>query len=161
VGAPQRGGRGLADAEEPHLARGHELGHGAPGLLDRERGVDAVLIVEVDVIDAEALQRRVARAAHVVGVPVHHAEAAFGPALVPELGREDHLVAPARDGLADEELVGAEAVDVGGVEEVDAELERAVDGGDGLGVVNRPVGPAHAHAAEPQRGDRQTLTQRA
>src|SRR5207247_11008743 len=46
-------------------------------------------------------------------------------------------------------LVGERAVDVGRIEEVDAELERAMDGGDGLGVIAAAVEVGHAHAAEP------------
>ena len=55
--------RRLGEAEVAHLALAHELGHGADRLLDRHRRVDAVLVVEVDVVDAEPLQRRLARAA--------------------------------------------------------------------------------------------------
>ncbi len=44
-------------------------------------------------------------------------------------------------------------VDVGGVEEGDAELERAMDGGDRLAVVALAVEVGHAHAAEREGGD--------
>ena len=46
--------------EVADLAGLDELGHRADGLLDRDVLVDAVLVVEVDVVDAEALQRGVA-----------------------------------------------------------------------------------------------------
>ena len=56
---------------------------------------------------------------------------------------------------ADELLVGEGAVDLGGVDQRDAEVERAVDGADGLGVVGAGagVGGGHAHAAETDAAD--------
>ena len=57
----------------------------------------------------------------------------------------------------DQLLVGVRAVDVGRVEQGDAEVERAVDGGDRLVVVARAVELRHAHAAEADGGDRQAL----
>ena len=62
-----------------------------------------------------------------------------------------------RDGAPHENLVGVRAVDVGGVQEVDAELERAVDGGDRLVVVAGAVELGHAHAAEAEGGDGRAL----
>ena len=41
---------------------------------------------------------------------------------------------------------------VGGVEVVDADVEGAVQGAGGLGVVARPVREAHAHAAQADGG---------
>jgi hypothetical protein len=41
------------------------------------------------------------------------------------------------------------AVDVGGVEEIDAELDGAVDGGDRLAVVAGSIEVGHPHAAKP------------
>ena len=34
----------------------HELGHGADGLFDRHIGIDAVLVVQIDVVHPEAAQ---------------------------------------------------------------------------------------------------------
>jgi hypothetical protein len=47
-----------------------------------------------------------------------------------ELGREDDVVPPALECLADEGLRPALGVAVGGVDEVDAGVERAVDDAD-------------------------------
>src|SRR3546814_8125134 len=63
------------------------------------------------------------------------------------------LLAAPLDGLADEHLIGVRAVHVGGVEQVEAALQRVVDGGDRFGVVVRTVERAHAHAAEAEGGD--------
>ena len=47
-----------------------------------------------------------------------------------ELGGDDEAVALALDRLAEQLLVGERPVHLGGVEEGDAEIDRAVDGGD-------------------------------
>ena len=70
------------------------------------------------------------------------------------LGGEHDLVAAAGERAADELLVRERAVHVGGVEERDAELERAMDHRERLRVVTGAVGPAHPHAAESDRADR-------
>jgi hypothetical protein len=120
---------------------------GVPGWGPR---VHAVLVVEVDVIDAEPAERAVDRAAHVLGAavgrPVHLIVVGD-----PELRRDHELVALAGDRLADELLVGAAAVHLGGVQEIDAELERAVDRRRRLFLVGLAVEGGHAHAAEPER----------
>ena len=118
VRAANRRRRRLGQSEVAHLAGLHELGHRADGLLDRRLRVDAVLVVEVDVVDAQALQRGVAGRAHVLRLAADLPEARiFFLADVGELRGEKDLVAPARDGLADQLFVVADAVDVGGVEE--------------------------------------------
>src|SRR4051794_21783119 len=85
------------------------------------------------------------------------------PALRPAWGDEaelcgqHHLVAAAADSPADELLVGVGPVDLRGVQEGHAQVERAVDGADGLGVVGSGagVGERHAHAAQADAGDGQ------
>ncbi len=48
--------RRLRQAEVADLAGGHQLAHGADGVLDGDRQVGAVQVVEVDVVHAEAGQ---------------------------------------------------------------------------------------------------------
>src|SRR4051794_17898198 len=122
VRAADRLRRGLGQAEVAHLALRDELGHRADGLLDRHRLVDAVLVVQVDVVDAEALERRLARVADVLRAAVDAQTLAVLAAHVAELRREDHVVATVGDRAPDELLVGERAVHVGGVEGGDAEL---------------------------------------
>ena len=91
--------------------------------------------------------------AHVVGLAADAApERVVGIADDAELGGDDDAVAPALDGLADQDLVGVRAVDVGGVEQRDAEIEGAMDRGDAFGLVGRAVELGHAHAAEAEGG---------
>src|SRR6185437_16965162 len=65
-----------------------------------------------------------------------------------ELGSQLHLAPAVRDRPADEDLVVPGPVDVRGVEERYAFVERRADRGDGLVPVGRAVPFAHSHAAE-------------
>jgi len=116
-----------------------------------------VLVVEVDHLDPEPREGAFAAGPDVLGPSVHAEEGAVGSAHVPELRREDDLAPPAADRLADEDLVRVRAVHVGRVEERDAEVERAVDRRDRLGVVAPRVELRHPHAAEPKGGDDEAL----
>src|SRR5439155_25634065 len=129
------------------------VGHRAHGLLDRRARVHPVLVVEVDRLDAEALQAPVARGAHVLRPPVNGAHPRIVAAHDAELGGDDGLVAPAAERASDQLLVGGRAVHVGGVEEIDAEVEPALDGRDRLAVVVRAVELRHPRAAETDGGD--------
>ena len=150
--------RGLREPEVADLARVHQLGHRPDRLLDRHVGVDAVLVVEVDVVDPEAPQRRVAGRPHVVRAAVDAAHArVVGVAHDAELGGQHHLVAAVGDRPPDQLLVGARAVHVGGVEQRDPEVERAVDRRDRLGLVGAAVELRHAHAAQALRRYGQAL----
>ena len=114
-----------------------QLGHRADGLLDRRpsgrRGAGS---------RGRSCRRRAGAGsrrsrAHVLGAAVDAArERVVGAAHDAELRRERR---PRRgrpaSGAADQLLVRVRPVHVGGVEQVDAELERAVDRGDRLGVV--------------------------
>src|SRR5208283_2630318 len=75
---------------------------------------------------------------------------AVGQHLVGELGRDDDLVAILAQRLADQLLVVADAVHIGGVEESDPELDRALQRRGGLVVVARTVKLRHPHASESQ-----------
>ena len=125
-----------------------QLRHGADRVLDRHRLVDAMDVVEVDVIGAEPREALVARLHHVVRMALG-ARLAVRQADVAELGRQDVLVAPALEPAADQLLVGAvRPVGVRGVDEVDAELGRAVQRGDRLVGIGHAVDRRHAHGAE-------------
>ena len=133
-------GPGLGQPDVADLALGHQLGQRADGVLDRRVRVHPVLVVEVDVVGAEPPQRSLDRGADVGRAAVEVPRAAAGVRHEAELGRQHHLVAAALDGPADELLVGERAVDLGGVDEGDAQFERPVDGADRLGVVGARAG---------------------
>ena len=141
-------GRGLGQPEMPHLARLDQLGHCPTVSSMGVSGIDAMLVVEVDFLDAEAFQAGVAGGADVVGAAVDAEEGAVGLADVAELGRQDDLPTAAANGPAHEFLIPPAAVHVGGVEEGDAEVDGAMDGGRGLFGVPPAVEVRHAHAAQ-------------
>ena len=97
-----------------------------------------MLVVEVDRVDAEPLEARLAAATHVGGAAVDADEGAIAAAHIAELGCEDDLLAAVADRAADKLLVLAHAVDVGGVEKIDAELDGPMDGGDRFRLVCAP-----------------------
>jgi len=70
VRAPDGRGCRLTEAEIADLALLDQAFHGADRVLDRHRRVDAMLVVEVDHVDAEALEARVAGLDDVVGRPL-------------------------------------------------------------------------------------------
>ena len=63
VTAPQRIGRDFGEADRADRARFDEARQFADRLLDRNRFVDAMHIIEVNVVDAEPLPRTVQRLA--------------------------------------------------------------------------------------------------
>ncbi len=160
--AAQRVDADLGQAEVTHLAGLHLLGHHADRVLDRHAAIEPVLVPEVDVVGAEALQAPLERRAHVLRPAVLARDPAVGE-LEAELGRDDRLRAATGERAAEQRLVGVGPVDLGGVEEVDPELERAMDGRDafrlvGLAVhLGRAGDAAHAHGAEADRRDDQSL----
>src|SRR5439155_15746363 len=95
MGAADGIGAGLAQAEVAHLALLHEPRHGADRVLDRHSGVDAVDVIEVDRLDAEPLEARLAGDRHVIRLAVDAAALAARPADVAELRGDEILVAPA------------------------------------------------------------------
>jgi hypothetical protein len=145
-------GGGLGDPEVENLSLLDHLTHRPPGLLDRDRRIDAVLVVEIDVVDPEPLKRGVATQPDVFRSSVHPDPTAVRAALVPELRRQDDLVAMAFDRATDEHLVGERAVHVGGVQEVHPDLESPVDRRDRFRIVGGAIGLAHPHATESDRG---------
>jgi hypothetical protein len=109
-------------------------------------------LVQVDPVGAQPPQRLLdlahdptARGAAAVGILAHRS---------PHLGREHDVIAPAaRQCLADDDLGLALRVDVGGVDEVDPRVQRAMNDPDAFVVVLvAPV--AEHHRAEAQLADR-------
>src|SRR5205085_5854638 len=91
----------------------------------RRDAVGPVVLVEVDVLHAQPTQRRVDRLAD---VRPRAACSRAVPHVAAELRREQDAVAPALEHAPEQLLTApAVAVDVGGVEEADALVERRVD----------------------------------
>ena len=102
--------------------------------------------VHVDVVGAEVLQALVDRREHALAAAV--AEVRLVPVVHAELGDDDRLVAAAAERPPERLLRSADAVALGGVEAVDAEVERPPDGARELGLLDAPVAAADLLAAE-------------
>ena len=126
---PQRRGTGFRKANGPPLPLLHEIRQRADRLLDRHVGVAPVLVEEIDDLDTEPLQRGVRHRAHMLRAAVG-AGGACSLCLITdgeaELGGDHDLVAEGLQSLADEDLIGERPIDLGRVEEVDAELDRGL-----------------------------------
>src|SRR5438105_15430589 len=116
-----------------------------------------MLVVEIDMLDAEPLERRIARALDVLGATVHADPFAVTIAHVTEFRGEYYGIPFAFDRPADQLFVCLRTVDVGGIEERDAELEGPVDCRNRLGVVPGAVEIGHPHASKAEGGDWEAL----
>src|SRR5215471_17597847 len=151
----QRLGRALREGEETCLALLDELGHSPDAFLDRHVRIDARHAKDVERLDAEILQAllaglpqitRIAAAAHGVSAAV---------AWTAALRMNHHVMPAAADRLADQAMIVAFPVTGRRVEKIDAEIERAANRSDRLGVVDRSIGARHAVAAVTDRRHRE------
>jgi hypothetical protein len=157
VRATQSLGTRFGHADVTDFAFLDEFLHCAERVLDWYVGIDAVLVIEVDIIDAEPSQARLAGAADVIRFSVNISRCEiFEVALITEFRCEDDFVAPSFNGLADQFFVFERAVHVGGVEQGDAEVKGAMNGRDGFALIARAIKFGHAHATESERRDAQT-----
>jgi hypothetical protein len=145
LGGEQLLGGRVRDADVADVALAHQLGHRADALLDRHRGVREMQVPEVDDFDVQAPQARLGRLAGALrpcvdrdrlGVMVLHGAAARGDA---PLGGELDVAAPAGDRAADQALVVAAAVGVGGVDQGGAGVDRVPQRAQGALVVRGAV----------------------
>src|SRR5262249_3481962 len=114
----------VGDADVARLARVDDLGERGDRLLHRDVAVEGVRLVEVDVAELQALERRVDLMQDLAAREPAAAVGRRGR----DLCREDVGVAwPPGEGPAEHLLGTALAVDVRRVEEVDPELERGLD----------------------------------
>jgi hypothetical protein len=111
-----------------------------------------MLVIKIDHVDPEALEARFARLHHVLG-PAVDALLAVGRFGLAELGREDHLLAPALERLCEKLLIVSPAVHVGRVEVVDAAVDGVVDHRDRFVVVGVAIHAGHRHASEADGAD--------
>jgi hypothetical protein len=143
----ERGGAHVAD-----LPLMHEVGERAQRFFDVGVRVGAMDLVEVDPVGVQPPQRILdgahdptPRVAPLVRVVTHR---------VVELGGEDDVLAAAGGERFADDLLGlALPVDVGGVDEVDAGVERRVDDPYRLAVIGVAPGAEH-HRAEAKPADR-------
>ncbi len=129
----------LGESDVPNVPGLHEVGDGADRVFDRNRRVETRRTVDVDDLDAEALQAVRGERLHRDGTRVDTEPASVGSPERAELHRELHAIAPPGHGAADEQLVVAHPVEVAGVEQGDAAIDGGLNGAHALGVVGRAV----------------------
>jgi hypothetical protein len=128
MGTPDRGRRGLGQSQVSDLAGFDKFGHRTHSVFDRSFGVDAVLIVQIDMIDAEPLQRGIARASDILRLSANRPGiGVFFRSDVRKLRGQKYFVAAATDCFPDKLFVVADPINVCRIEEVDSEVERTKD----------------------------------
>ena len=148
----------LGEADVAHLSLRHQLGQRAHRLLDRHRGVEPVLVVEIDVVRSQPLQRSLDRLAHLRRTAVQGDHLAMRAEPPGELGGDgDALARHLLEQQPQELLVLERPVHLGRVPEVDPQLQRAAQHADRVGVVGVPVGVGHPHTPQPQGGNLEPL----
>lgn len=149
MGSPDSVSAGFGQAEVADLALGDEIANRAGHVLDGYRGVDSVLVEQVDVIGAEPAQAVFRDRANMFGAAVGALDRA-ALNIEAELGGDHHLVPAAFERPAQQLLICERAIDFRGVEKGDSKFDRPVDRGDRLRIIEGTVGLAHAHAAQPK-----------
>ena len=153
--AADRVGADLREADVAHVAGLHQLRDRADGLLDRDVRVEPRRPVHVDVVRAQPLERVRHRGLDRLRARVVAEPAPVRPALSAELHADQDVVAVATgERVGDQQLVVAHPVEVAGVEQRDAGVERGVDRRDALvavgGAVRAPTCPC-TRARAPRR----------
>ena len=152
------GAREVRHADEANAPGGHHLLERAHGLLERRVGVGPVDEEHVHPVGAQALQARVDFAEDVGAAGVAQRPGLAGRRhLHAALGDEDDVAAVPVERAGHHFLRVAGAVGGRGVHAVDAAVEGAMDGLDGLVVLDRAVAVAgHRPAAEAHHGHLQS-----
>ena len=154
--AADRSRRRFGETEVLDLAVPDQIPDRACDVFDRHVRVHAVLIEEVDRIDAEPFQRALRDLLDVLRAAVHAELFAFAGRVEfePELRGDHHLLAERSERLAYQLFVHERSVRLRGVEERRAEFDRGPEERDHLlSVRGWAVGGGRPHAAEPDRRD--------
>src|SRR5205823_1675114 len=133
-----------AHAKPADLALFHQPLHGFRPIALADIVPDGIVqLVEIDHIFLQALQALLARPGDVLARPIFHADAVAHH--VAAFAGDERVSPITGESFADELLAAAVAVNIGGVEEVDAQFAGTTQGGDG--VVFRRLTPAPLYAS--------------
>ena len=108
-----------------------------------------VLVIQINGLDLQALQACVAGLADVFRTSVDGPKVPGRIPHVAEFSGQNHLLPAVSNGLADHRLVAPNAIDVGRIQEIHAQVERAMDDVNRFPIVPGSVELGHAHAAQP------------
>ena len=126
MGAAQGFRAWFGHAEVLDLALRDQFLDRAGNILDRHVGIDAVLVQQVDLLDAEPLQRSFRGSSDALRLAVRAGHLAVDD-VESELGGDHHPIAERPQRLADDFFIGVRTVDFRGVEEGDAAFDRLAD----------------------------------
>ena len=131
-----------------------QLDQGADRLLERHLRVGPVELVQRDLLQAQPAQAALAGRAEVLGPAVGRPPPGPG-AFEAALGGDDQVVGIRVQRLGDQRLADVGTVGVGGVDEVDAELDRPAQHRLGLVAVRRLT--PDAVTGDPHRAEAETV----
>ena len=126
----------LGEADVADLPFGDQLGEEAELVLGRDLRVDAVELEQVDALESEAPEAHLALLAEVLGSS-HRQPLTRTLPCETRLGGDDQPVGIGVEGLEDDRLAHLGPVRVGGVDEVDPEVDCPSDHGHAPGPVGR------------------------
>src|SRR5207248_9308370 len=118
---------------------------------------DAVLIIQIDMVDSQPLQAGVTGLEDVVGPAIHAQPSALCISYIAKLCGKHDFVAAVANSATNKLLVVADAIHVSRIEDEHAEFNRTVNYFDRFVVVARAVELAHSHAAEAKGRNREVL----
>jgi hypothetical protein len=134
--ASHRVGGNLRQRDVADIAGHHEIGDGSNRVLDGDRGIEPSRPIDVDVVHAKPLQRigdEIAERGRTIVGPIQTAIRITQHA---KLNAENRLVTPpASECLADQHLVVARPVKVGGIQQIDSSVERSLNRRDALSTI--------------------------
>ena len=153
MGTTQGKARDFGQANVPHDPLEHQFAHCADGLLYRCFWIEAMQVIQIDVIRTQAFQARLARGPHVLGPTVDALLAGHARALQTKFRGEHDLLAPANQELADQFLVGVRPIRISRVQEIPTQFQVRLKHPQAFGFICRTVALTHAHAPQTKARD--------
>src|SRR5262245_48954403 len=127
MGSANRLRRGFAEPEKPDLAFCHQLGHRANGVFNGDIWVHPMLIVQVNDVESEAAQAGLTRGFDIGWGAICTGDTSISSAYHAEFGREDDACPSPLECLTEEFFVAPQAISIGRIQEIHAQVERAMN----------------------------------
>ena len=107
---------GFGHSEIFYFSLFHKVGHRADRFLDRNLGINAVLIVKIDIIGSEPQQAGIAGGTDIIGTAVDAEKTAVLTAHVSEFRGKNNIASVCAQRLSDKLFILSDTVHVGGIE---------------------------------------------